>query len=32
MVPEPNTSGKHPRHPVYPHLLRGMEVVRPNQM
>lgn len=30
MAPGPNTSRPHPAHPVYPYLLRGVEVVRPN--
>lgn len=29
---KPNTSRRHPRHPVYPYLLRGMAVTRPNQV
>ena len=32
MAPGPNTSRKHPKHPVYPYLLRGVPVVRPNQV
>jgi len=32
MVPGPNTSKKHPEHTVYPYLLRGLRVVRPNQV
>ncbi len=28
----PNTSHRHPRHPVYPYLLRGVAVTRPNQV
>jgi putative transposase len=32
MAPGPNTSGKHPQHKVYPYLLRGMSVERPNQV
>jgi len=32
MAPGPNTSKKHPEHKVYPYLLRGLEVVRPNQV
>ena len=32
MAPGPNTSGKHPQHKVYPYLLRGVEVERPNQV
>lgn len=30
--PGPNTSKKHPDHPVYPYLLRGIEITRPNQV
>lgn len=32
MAPGPNTSLPHPEHKVYPYLLRGMEVARPNQV
>lgn len=32
MVPGPNTSRPHPRHKVYPYLLRGVAVVRPNHV
>ena len=32
MAPGPNTSGAHPAHKVYPYLLRGVPVVRPNQV
>ncbi len=32
MVPGPNNSKKHPEHTVYPYLLRGLRVVRPNQV
>jgi putative transposase len=32
MVPGPNTSWAHPQHKVYPHLLRGVPVVRVNQV
>ena len=32
MAPGPNTSRKHPEHKVYPYLLRGMPIVRPNQV
>lgn len=32
MAPGPNTSRSHPEHKVYPYLLRGMPVVRPNQV
>ena len=31
MVPGPHTSRPHPEHPVYPYLLRGLDVVRPDQ-
>jgi putative transposase len=29
---KPNTSRKHPAHPVYPYLLRGLIIDRPNQV
>lgn len=29
---KPNTSRRHPHHPVYPYLLRGLTVTRPNQV
>jgi putative transposase len=32
MAPGPNTSRAHPQHPVYPYLLRGLEVTQPNQV
>lgn len=32
MAPGPNTSRPHPGHKVYPYLLRGVPVVRPNQV
>lgn len=32
MAPGPNTSKAHPQHKVYPYLLRGMPVTRPNQV
>jgi putative transposase len=32
MAPGPNTRCPHPRHKVYPYLLRGVEVNRPNQV
>jgi putative transposase len=32
MAPGPNTSRPHPQHTVYPYLLRGVEVTRPNQV
>lgn len=32
MAPGPNTSRAHPQHKVYPYLLRGMPIVRPNQV
>ena len=32
MAPGPNTSSKHSQHKVYPYLLRGVDVERPNQV
>lgn len=32
MVPGPHTSTPHPEHPIYPYLLGGIDVVRPNQV
>ncbi len=32
MAPGPKTSRTHPEHKVYPYLLRGVSVVRPNQV
>ena len=32
MAPGPNTSKKHPEHKVYPYLLRGLVIVRPNHV
>jgi len=32
MAPGPNTSQPHPKHKIYPYLLRGLPVVRPNQV
>jgi putative transposase len=32
MAPGPNTSKPHPEHKVYPYLLRGVSVTRPNQV
>ena len=32
MAPGPATSKPHPEHPVYPYLLRGVDVTRPNQV
>ena len=32
MAPGPNTSRPHPAHKVYPYLLRGVPVFRPNQV
>jgi putative transposase len=32
IAPGPNTSKKHPEHDVYPYLLRGVEITRPNQV
>ncbi len=31
MAPGPHTSQPHPAHPVYPYLLRGLAIDRPNQ-
>ena len=32
MAPGPNTSRPHPEHKIYPYLLRGLPIVRPNQV
>ena len=32
MAPGPNTSHPHPQHKIYPYLLRGVFVTRPNQV
>ena len=32
MAPGPNTSVRHTQHKIYPYLLRGVEVKRPNQV
>ena len=32
MAPGPNTNRAHPEHKVYPYLLRGVPVGRPNQV
>jgi len=32
MAPGPNTSLVHPEHKIYPYLLRGLPIVRPNQV
>ena len=32
MAPGPNTSKAHPQHKIYPYLLRGLDVTRPNQV
>jgi len=32
IAPGPNTSRAHPEHKIYPYLLRGVAVVRPNQV
>lgn len=32
MAPGPNTSRAHPAHKIYPYLLRGVPIVRPNQV
>jgi len=29
---KPNTSRRHPKHPVYPYLLNGLAITRPNQV
>jgi putative transposase len=32
MVPGPNTSKPNPQHKLYPYLLRGLDIIRPNQV
>jgi len=32
MAPGPNTSVAHPEHKIYPYLLRGLLIIRPNQV
>ena len=32
MAPGPNTSKPHPEHKIYPYLLRGVDVTKPNQV
>jgi putative transposase len=32
LAPKPNTSRSHPEHPVYPYLLRGLEISRVNHV
>lgn len=32
VVPGPHTSKPHPRHPIYPYLLRGLAIDRPDQV
>ena len=32
MAPGPTTSKPHPQHTVYPYLLRGVDIIRPNQV
>lgn len=32
MAPGPNTSKAHPEHKIYPYLLRGVDIIRPNQV
>jgi len=32
MAPGPNTSRPHPQHKIYPYRLRGVNVIRPNQV
>lgn len=32
MAPGPATSKPHPQHKIYPYLLRGVDIIRPNQV
>ena len=32
IYPKPNLSKKHPEHRIYPYLLRGLDIVRTNQV
>ena len=32
IAPGPNTSRPHPDHKIYPYLLRGLKIIRPNQV
>jgi putative transposase len=32
LAPAPNTSKRHPEHKIYPYLLRGVSVIKPNQV
>jgi len=32
IYPKPRLSRKHPEHKIYPYLLRGMDIIRPNQV
>lgn len=32
VVPRPHTSRPHPEHKIYPYLLRGLKITRPNQV
>lgn len=32
VYPKPNTSKPHPAHKIYPYLLKGVEIIRPNQV
>jgi putative transposase len=32
VLPGPHTSRRHPQHPVYPYLLRGLEIGSPNEV
>ncbi len=32
MAPGANTSKPHPQHKIYPYLLRGLDIIRPNQV
>jgi len=32
LCPQPGTSKRHPQHKIYPYLLRGLPIIRPNQV
>jgi len=32
IYPKPNLSKQHPEHKIYPYLLKGVEIIRPNQV
>jgi len=32
IYPKPNLSKKHPEHKIYPYLLKGLKIIRPNQV